>query len=357
MLKKHISCYDDFRGITESFIDEETNTFYYLDRTYSTRGQFIAYATYTGKNARMNGREAGNGAHRVLLGLGFNEWWSIYGSSEINEWNTHNSRTRPFDNKDRQKIDSKLINQLDDIEKKIKRFKTSEGYGAKETQLGVELELEGRQKTPMSQVLKNYVGAKLPIQDVGRDGSVNGSGTEIRFNHPRVSDWKLKTVREILRTAKKAGAETKGGSAGMHVHISHPRIKKAISNFREHLELMQSILYPINCRPKKKLRNDGSETDISYGVGCNIYRDQGSCFGTLEIRAWNATLDPKMFMARVRFSKWLVDFLVKEPRPTEKKLFDAMGVQAKRDYLYMLNSKENPHAWGDETKVRELLAA
>jgi len=356
MLKKHIETYTELRGIKESFVDEETNTFYYLDRKFSTRGTFVAYAIYDGSDSRMCGREAEGGAHRVMLGLGFNEWWSIYGDSEVQEWKTHN-RKSGFTNTERLPIGTKTIKELERIEKQIIKMKLSDGYGAKETQLGVELELEGTLKTPMSTVLKDYVGAKLPIQDVGTDGSVNGNGTEIRFNHPRISDWKIKTVREILQTAKKAGAETKGGSAGMHVHISHPKIKRAIGNFREHLSLMQSILYPINCRPKKKVRNDGSETDISYGVGCNIYHDQGGSFGTLEIRAWNATLDPKMFMARVRFSKWLVDFLVKEPRPTEKKLFDAMGCQAKRDYLYMLNSKENPHAWGDETKVRELLAA
>lgn len=357
MLKKHIESYNDIRGMTESFIDDQTNTFYYLDKTYSRDGRFVAYAQYTGNSDCMTGREAEpDGIHRLLISLGFNEWWSIYGDTEVIEWNGHVRQT-DFDNNQRKPIDDKMIKNLENLARRVARIKKSEGYGAKETQLGVELELEGNLKTSMRDVLKEYVGKELPIQDVGSDGSVNGNGTEIRFNHPRVSDWKLKTVREILSKAKKGGCETKGGSAGMHVHISHPKIKKAISNFREHLALMQKILYPINCRPKRKIYTDGSTAEVRYGVGNNIYHDQGATFGTLEIRAWNATLDPKMFMARVRFSKWLVDFLVKEPKPTEKKIFDSMGVQAKRDYLYMLNSKENPHAWGNEAQVRELLAA
>lgn len=48
----------------------------------------------------------------------------------------------------------------------------------------------------------------------------------------------------------------------------------------------------------------------------------------------------------------------KDTHPTMAKIFKAMGTQAKRDYLYMLNSKENPHQWGeDPEKFRALLAA
>lgn len=347
MIKKTIKKYSDLTNVDETVYDKENNTLWVRNPSYG-KPRFVAYTIES--EQILDGYTVINPLNNTLRGLGFNSHWGIFGYGEYLVW--MNNQRRPFERSlpDEKDIKTEL--------KRLERFKEGNGYGATEIQMGVELELEGATKQPMSELLNDYIGSKKPIQDVGCDGSVYDSGTEIRFNHPKLTDWKLATVRDILRIAKKNGCETKGGSAGMHVHVSHPKVKIAIKTFKDNLELMQKILYPINCRPRKKNYKGEVRGDVSYGVGGNIYHDQGATFGTLEIRAWNATLNPRMFMARVRFSRWLVNYLTKDTHPTMAKIFKAMGTQAKRDYLYMLNSKENPHQWGeDPEKFRALLAA
>ena len=347
MIKKTITKYSDLDNIDETVYDKKNNTLWVRNPSFGSP-RFVAYAIES--KGILDGFMVENPLGRALREFGLNSHWGIFGPDDFREWmtNQHN----PFERSLPAEKDIKVAL------KRLGRYEKGNGYGATEIQMGVELELEGDIKQPMNELLNDYIGFKKPIQDVGRDGSVYGSGTEIRFNHPKLTDWKLATVRDILRIAKKNGCETKGGSAGMHVHVSHPKVKIAINTFKDNLALMQKLLYPINCRPRKKNYKGEDRGDVSYGTGGNIYHDQGGTFGTLEIRAWNATLNPRMFMARVRFSRWLVDYLTKDTKPTMAKIFKAMGTQAKRDYLYMLNSKENPHQWGENPdKFRALLAA
>lgn len=218
---------------------------------------------------------------------------------------------------------------------------------------GVELELES--DSVMSSASKNEmkaVGGKL-VYDVGSDCSVKG-GTEIRFNHPAMSGWKYREVANLLTFCKSKGAKTDAGTAGMHIHISRPDVKKIVDRFRDNLATMQEILYPINCR---KL-NLADGRPMYYGVRDNIYRDQVCDFGTLEIRAWNATLDPKLFLARIKFCKTFTEWLSKTTTVSVQSFFDYMSAKEKANYKYMLNHKENPHEWGFPPKaVNALLAA
>jgi len=217
---------------------------------------------------------------------------------------------------------------------------------------GVELEIESDEAMPTAirQEIKD-MGGKL-IHDVGCDGSVRG-GTEIRFNHPALSGWKYKEIENILAFCKDKGATTKYGTAGMHIHISRPDVKKVVDNFRKNLTTMQAILYPINCRKLKTY--DGK--DMYFGVNDNIFRDQTGEFGTLEIRAWNSTLDPKLFMARIKFCKTFTNWLAKTKEVSVSSFFDFMSKQEKANYSYMLNHAENPHMWGFPPKAVNALLA
>ena len=96
---------------------------------------------------------------------------------------------------------------------------------------------------------------------------------------------------------------------------------------------------------------------ISYGVNSNIYRNQTDEFGTLEIRAWNSTLDPKLFLARIKFCKTFTDWLAKTTTVSVESFFDFMNKSEKENYKYMLNHPENPHEWGFPAKAVNALLA
>lgn len=214
---------------------------------------------------------------------------------------------------------------------------------------GVELEIES--ESSLDRVAIQNTNETL-IHDVGSDGSVYG-GTEIRFNHPTLNKWKLQDISLVLNKCKELGAFTDKGTAGMHIHISRNNIKKIIKNFADNLPVMKDILYPINCRKLKKY--DGNS--MYYGVEGNIYHDQSSEFGTLEIRAWNSTLDPKLFLARIKFCKTLTNWLETATVFSVESFFNFMSKSEKDNYKYMLNHKENPHEWGFPAKAINALLA
>lgn len=350
MKKKTVNSWSDLRGEIESILDTEHNVLY-INNQYGLVGSFVAYSFFDKEGQQRFALRQGSEHRKIhdrLVDAGANTWWTITDNVDFVSWN--NREEIPH---------RKLTPKLLELAKKVDKLldKTKVGCGATHIEMGVELELEKVNVERVQEHLNDYVGERKLIHDIGTDCSVY-RGSEIRFNHPMMSKWKTKEVRRILREAKRIGCGTGQGTAGMHVHVSHPRILVAINTFKDNLSLMQKILYPINCRPKMKKKEDGTEDgSVSYGTGTNIYHDQSGTFGTLEIRAWNATLDTRMFMARVRFSRFLVDYLAHDTKPTLAKIFHAMKPQTKRDYLYMLDSKENPHEWGNDTQIRQLLAA
>ena len=240
-----------------------------------------------------------------------------------------------------------------DYEKTLTLFKDCRCFEEqKYPEYGVELEVESAED--MSVENKRLIadkGGKL-IQDVGYDGSVRGT-TEIRFNHPRLSGWKYKDVSELLNYCKELGGTNEFGSAGMHIHISRKDIKAIIKKFADNLNTMQEILYPINCRKLKKADGDL----MYYGVNGNIYHNQADSFGTLEIRAWNSTLDPKLFLARIKFCKTLTNWLAETATVSIESFFNFMSKGEKANYKYMLNHPENPHEWGFPPKAINALLA
>lgn len=339
-IKTTVNDFDDLINLSNKYdfvIDKDNRVVYLLRMDAKTDdGKHFCYVAYT--KSTMCGSE--HPQYHSKMRTVFDGVWTVYNSGDF----------MCVRDKEKEPITDDDIAYVNRIKKRIKwNIKTKK----QQTELGVELEVECCNTEAMRALCK---GNKL-IQDVGTDGSVyaevGGSGTEIRFNHPRISDWHTKDVKRILDMAKVAGGKTDGGSAGMHIHVSHKDVKKAVEKFRNNLSVMQDILYPINCRPKVK----GRGGLVSYGVGCNIYHDQTAGFGTLEIRAWNSTLNTKMFMARLRFAKKLVDYLVSDLPVTVEDFFKSLGVQGKRDYMFMLTSKENPHKWGKYAATKKLLKA
>lgn len=299
----------------------------------SSNDDVIAYSK---TESCLHGSCADSILHKQMLDAGFHSWYGMFCLGDFNTVMTEG--VSPLESKDLQ------------IVKKIKTTTADQRY----PEFGVELELESKDRMTSEQRMEIQTAGGSLIQDVGGDPSVE-NGCEIRFNHPRMSGWKYRDVSALLKLCKSKGMKTDSGTAGMHIHISRNDIGKITTKFKYNLETMQQILYPINCR--QLVKADGSE--IHYGVRDNIYRDQNREFGTLEIRAWNATLDPKLFLARIKFCKTFTNWLSatsKEDICVES-FFNFMDAKEKRNYAYMLNHKENPHKWGFPAKAVNALLA
>lgn len=205
--------------------------------------------------------------------------------------------------------------------------------GAK-NELGSELELEGSNTEWPKKFVHIMLSNRL-VDGVGKDGSVAKKGTEIRFAHPELPGWNLSAIRSIMRLAKENGFGA-GPTAGQHVHISHPKILKALFKFEFNLDLMNEFFKPISCR----------QTD-RYGLNNDLYRNQYSDFGTLEIRCWESTTNPVLFRKRIVFAKMFVDYLVGD-EPIEK-IWTKMPIKMAKLYVDMLFT-ENPHKFGGDQK-------
>lgn len=236
---------------------------------------------------------------------------------------------------------------------KLRRFVSGiEQKPKMDCELGVELELESDET--ITQDCRNELASKYKklIHDVGSDCSVVG-GTEIRFNHPELKGWKLKEVSKILDSAKEIGLKSEYGTAGMHIHVSHPKIEVAVTRARQNLGFIQDILYPISCRTKQ-VGKETDRRDAYFGIRDNIMRDQLSDFGTLEFRAWKATTDPKVFMARLRIAKALVEYLVKVNDVNAEDFLKTADKKVRQDYKFLLKT-ENPHEFGFSEKVMKAM--
>lgn len=284
---------------------------------------------YSKTDVPIHGSRADIKSHNKMVKDGYKSW---YGMFSIGDFNT------VMEAKKVKKLTSKDIEITKKISLNTQRY----------PEYGVELELESKDRMTTEQREMIQRAGGILIQDVGSDPSVK-NGCEIRFNHPRMSGWKYKDISALLKLCKENGMKTDSGTAGMHIHISRKDIKQITTKFRYNLETMQQILYPINCR--QLVKADGRE--IHYGVRDNIYRDQNSEFGTLEIRAWNSTLNPKMFLARIKFCKTFTNWLSATANEDIciESFFNFMDAKEKRNYAYMLNSKENPHKWGFPAKA------
>ena len=240
----------------------------------------------------------------------------------------------------------------EEYEKTKKLLSKYTGFKQTTPEYGVELEIESDKNMPSEIRNLIYETNKTLIDNVGSDSSVRG-GTEIRFKHPQMKGWKYKDIAKILKVCRDNGATNKYGTAGMHIHISRPDIRVVVNRFIENLDTMQHILYPINCRELTK----ATGAKMNYGVGSNIYRDQVSSFGTLEIRAWNSTLDPHLFLARIKFCKYFTQWLAKTKEVSIESFFNSLTKKQKENYNYMLNHAENPHKWGFPAKAVNTLLA
>lgn len=259
--------------------------------------------------------------------------FSTYGVLDEDCWNTVTHHlVKP----------SVLPQEQKDAFNEFKKLLTGYTFPKEQTQMefGVELELESDDYMGSGEE-RELASVSSLIDNVGTDGSVE-NGVEIRFRHPSLRGWKLDEIGKVLDRAKEMGLKSEWGTAGMHIHISHKDIQKAIKKFSSNLYEMENILYPIGCRTKKVGK---TKYDRQYGIGKDLYRDQYCIFKTLEIRAWNATTDKKVFLTRIRIAKALVEFLLTDLPVSISEFFKWMSKARKADYKFLLNA-ENPHEYG-----------
>lgn len=214
--------------------------------------------------------------------------------------------------------------------------------GRDRVELGVELELEsetGGYKRARS-IIVDILGDLL--EGVVTDGSVDG-GTEIRFSHPELKDWDKEKIKKALAALRKEKFNHKNGTAGMHIHMSSLSpiaTRRAQVRCNENSTRIKEILYPICARPAY-IRGEKQLTG-RYGLGYNFARIF-SRRGTLEIRVWEATTNPRVFMARLKFADYFFRFLMTDLPFT--KFFSSMTKRQKQNYAFLVKT-QNPHAFG-----------
>lgn len=226
-------------------------------------------------------------------------------------------------------------------EDKIKSFKN--------IQMGVELEVECSDE-PRSNIsdLDDYD----LVYEIGSDCSVR-NGAEIRFKHPELKNWDFNQVAEILNLIKSKDYDNNWGTAGMHVHISGPNTLRAIQRVYSNLEEVKKILMPISCRREVIETPSGIRNGLRYGIdGTDYIRDQYGDLGTLEIRAFESTTDPKIFEKRLRFCETFYKYLC--GKYSLKDFFKRITKEEKDNYRDLVLDSNNPSAFGGSKE--EILA-
>lgn len=214
--------------------------------------------------------------------------------------------------------------------------------------LGVELELESDRR-PNLRSLKNELKrfSSTLINAVVIDPSVRG-GTEIRFEHPCFARWSFKAVAKMFKYLREKEFGNATATAGMHVHASFKNFAltvKAGERFNQHRQYWKEILYPI-CARSPKLRGRECIEEWRYGLGANMTRSFTK-HGTFELRVFEATTNPYVFKARVKFTDYFVRFLASD-LPVED-FFRQMSNSDKKNYEFLLKT-DNPHAFGLPTE-------
>lgn len=250
-----------------------------------------------------------------------------YGIYDSSDWNRVKTRAGKIDTET-------LIQKISDLFKGVEK---------RAVELGVELELEKAFQLPFSWVrdrLQPRMG-KLLDSVVG-DGSVRG-GMEIRFKHPTLKNWDKDMVATGLKYLKRLGYNHFRGTAGMHIHMSGPTCRdtrRAATRFTNHMSEMQKILYPI-CARRLKLRGVVKRSG-RYGLGNDITRGY-TYHNTLEIRVFEATTNPDVFYARLKFADYFMRFLMTDIPFAE--FFNNMEMEDKLNYKFLVET-DNPHAFG-----------
>lgn len=195
------------------------------------------------------------------------------------------------------------------------------GKSSKKITIGAELEFQCEN----SNLTNNY------IEDIGRDSSIEGNGIEVRTIHPTISYWSVNKTKQMFDVIKESGAK-EHDSCGLHIHIAHKEKENIAEYFRMHLQKINDLLLPISYRPA--IRANGNEQ--IYGVKSNIYRNQIDKLGTVELRCFSTTLDVKLFIKRIKFTKMLYDFLATNPNDIWN-----MPEKLKKLYVNLLFDKRN----------------
>ena len=220
---------------------------------------------------------------------------------------------------------------------------TSQARPITNVDLGVELEVEhktGHQHGVVQRALMEIIGDMVDM--VVNDGSVRG-GHEIRFNYGPLSKWKETDVKGIMKWLRDKHFNNRTSTAGMHIHMSTNSItatKYAAKRCRICKKAILDILYPI-CGRKAKIRGE-LKLENRYGLD-NDFTRGFTRHNTLEIRVWEATLNPKVFTARLKFADYFMRFLCSGMPFSE--FFNNMTLEEKKNYAYLVKTN-NQHAFG-----------
>lgn len=213
-------------------------------------------------------------------------------------------------------------------------------------QIGSELEYEvGVNKI---YARNDLIGKKNPLIDkVTYDCSLH-NGIEINTIYTTLSGWKNKEIKELTNELKEYKANNDAHTAGQHIHLSGYDQLPILQKMDAYRNEVQNFLYPISGRYRQVRCSDGHLASASYGLGWDMWR-YNSEFGTLEIRAFAASLKASVIKNRMIVVRELYKFLASNKPFSE--LFSSLTKRGKRAYKALLQDKDNPHEFGENVEV------
>lgn len=324
------------------------------DTIYKVKGKDLIFIC---KNNNINmygnqetcarqGQQYGSPRVHLCLMCLFNSWWNIYSPMAFYEINDLKYKKSEIEDDFLLSMVNKAIECKSlNAPQMLKELSGKLDCLNKDQEFGVELEIEssddkdyGVTFLKIHQIIGNLV------YDVCGDSSVRG-GTEIRFNYTNLNEWVNSKISDVLSWLKKDKFNNRTGTAGMHIHMSYGSealTRVAAYKFVENLDDFKKILYPICARKAKVAGVERTKDYGRYGLGNNMTRGFTK-HKTFELRCFEATLNPDVFKARLKFAKYLFDFLITE-LPMDD-FFKAMTKEDKDNYKLLL-TKENPHVFG-----------
>ena len=210
-------------------------------------------------------------------------------------------------------------------------------------ELGVELELEGfadsfslKKDFPKS-LRKKY------ILDVVKDGTVDDDGTEINFKYFPLPNWKYQEIVEIYNILSSFRFHA-GKSAGMHIHYSGPKLRevyKIYAQEKEYLKSTDNFGFITEC-----FHTIGARNQAYHGVYNDLWKPNVKDKSTMEVRAFESTMNPYIFYTRIHVTYYIINQMSKKTySEIITNLFNDMPDNIK-NMFWFLTKTENPNKYG-----------
>lgn len=252
---------------------------------------------------------------------------------------------------------NKVTKSSDKIVQEIKFYFEKDMNKTHKVEVGIELELEHDAGSISASGFASFTSQNMPvrkfIQGIGTDASVKGC--EIRFKHFALKDWKSKPLAQYFAKLRALEYGVDKCTAGQHVHVSGVGFDNLLDIInlgqaytdeypeeKQQFRLLKYIIEPTNDRNSER----------GYGRGSDMIRPNCE-FGTIEFRAWRATLNPFVFLTRAELAKRIFEHV--QNGKSLRTFFRDMPVSFRKKYCALIDACKY-HVCGENPEIMKRIA-